>query len=256
MNYYPFNLGDYALHTRHLSLMEDLAYRRMLDLYYTTEGPLPDARKTARLIGMPEHVAEVESVLGDFFSTDGERWLHKRCEEEIAKYRDKHDKARASGKASASVRATNAQRTLNEHSTVVQLTKNQEPRTKNQEPEEKEIPARKRAAAARLVSVDSLVADGVDRQNAEDWLTARKAKGLPLTPTAWQQTKDEAVKAGLSAAEAIKAAAGNGWAGFKAAWMLSDHVRAPPQGVNKQSALEARNAATVKRLLAEDHATQ
>ena len=60
--------------------MEDLAYRRMLDLYYTTEAPLPDAKKTARLIGMQDHVAEVESVLSDFFVTDGESWAHKRCE--------------------------------------------------------------------------------------------------------------------------------------------------------------------------------
>ena len=45
MNYYPFHIGDYASHTRHLTLMEDLAYRRLLDLYYLHERPL-NARST------------------------------------------------------------------------------------------------------------------------------------------------------------------------------------------------------------------
>jgi len=34
MHYYQFNIGDYASHTRHLSDLEDLAYRRLLDAYY------------------------------------------------------------------------------------------------------------------------------------------------------------------------------------------------------------------------------
>ncbi len=49
MNYYPFHLGDYAAHTKHLGLLEDLAYRRMIDLYYTTEKPLPNAVSVANL---------------------------------------------------------------------------------------------------------------------------------------------------------------------------------------------------------------
>ena len=40
MNYYNFHIGDYARRTRHLSVIEDLFYRRLLDLYYTTEAPL------------------------------------------------------------------------------------------------------------------------------------------------------------------------------------------------------------------------
>lgn len=79
--------------------------------------------------------------------------------------------------------------------------------------------ARKRAAPAVLVSVDNLVEEGVDRQHATDWLVARKSKGLPLTPTAWKETKAESLKAGLAVGEAIRVAAANGWAGFKASWM-------------------------------------
>ena len=32
MNFFPFHIGDYAAHTKHLSLLEDLTYRRLLDL--------------------------------------------------------------------------------------------------------------------------------------------------------------------------------------------------------------------------------
>jgi hypothetical protein len=82
--------------------------------------------------------------------------------------------------------------------------------------------ARKRAAAARLVTVEAMVSEGVDPQHASDWLVARAKKQLPLTLTAWEQTKAEARKAGLTVADAIKAAAGNGWAGFKATWLQPD----------------------------------
>ena len=53
MHYYQFNIGDYASHTRHLDLLEDLAYRRILDLYYLHERPLNgDATLVAKQIGM------------------------------------------------------------------------------------------------------------------------------------------------------------------------------------------------------------
>ena len=34
MHFYQFNIGDYASHTRHLNPIEDIAYRRLLDIYY------------------------------------------------------------------------------------------------------------------------------------------------------------------------------------------------------------------------------
>jgi hypothetical protein len=53
----------------------------------------------------------------------------------------------------------------------------------------------------------------------DDWLKTRKAKGLALTATAWQAIVREAAKARLSPADAVKMAAENGWAGFKASWL-------------------------------------
>lgn len=133
MNYYPFHLGDYAAHTGHLEPMEDLVYRRLLDLYYLREGPLPtDVMATAKLIRARSMAADVESVLQEFFVLTEDGWRHTRCDEEIAKMQDKQSKARASAAASVNARRakaerspppdqTDAERSLNSKVTDVQL---------------------------------------------------------------------------------------------------------------------------------------
>jgi uncharacterized protein YdaU (DUF1376 family) len=128
MHYFQFNIGDYASHTRHLSLLEDLAYRRLLDLYYLKDGEIyGDEADVARQIGMRTNVSEVKQVLMDFFVLDGDRWSHDRCDAEITHFRQKSEKASNAGKASA-------QRRANERSTDVQPTNNQQPITNNQQP--------------------------------------------------------------------------------------------------------------------------
>ena len=100
MNYYPFHIGDYAAHTRNLSLLEDLAYRRMLDAYYLSEKPFTgSAENVAREIGMREHVAEVEYVLGKFFTREGDSWINERCDQEIERFT--RAQARSQSQASA-----------------------------------------------------------------------------------------------------------------------------------------------------------
>jgi uncharacterized protein YdaU (DUF1376 family) len=130
MHYFQFNIGDYASHTRHLSLLEDLAYRRLLDLYYLKDGQIyGDEADVARQIGMRDHVPDVAQVLQDFFCIgEDDRWTHDRCDAEIAHFREKSEKASNAGKASAKRRS-------NERSTDVQPTNNQEPITNNQEPD-------------------------------------------------------------------------------------------------------------------------
>lgn len=79
----------------------------------------------------------------------------------------------------------------------------------------------------RALGVRELVAEGVDRRHAEDWLKARKAKSLPLTKTALDGVRSEATKAGFTLPQAITYAANEGWAGFKASWMAKGGGRAP-----------------------------
>jgi uncharacterized protein YdaU (DUF1376 family) len=128
MHYYQFNIGDYVSHTRHLSPIEDIAYRRLLDAYYLSERPLNSGlTSVARQIGMREHEEEVGLVLQEFFVLGEDGWTSNRADKEIAHYKSKIEQASKAGRASA-------ERRSNARSTDVQPTNNQEPITNNQEP--------------------------------------------------------------------------------------------------------------------------
>jgi len=114
MHYYQFNIGDYASHTRHLSIIEDIAYRRLLDLYYLHERPLGDcSTNVARLIGMSDYSQEVETVLIEFFEHIDGGYINSRADKEIQHYHSKVEQASKAGKASAerrsSIRSTDVQ---------------------------------------------------------------------------------------------------------------------------------------------------
>ena len=70
----------------------------------------------------------------------------------------------------------------------------------------------------KTLGVDDLVAEGVGKQHAEDWLKVRKAKKAPLTQTAWDGVKSESAKAGITPAKAVQVSAENSWQGFRASW--------------------------------------
>lgn len=94
MNFYAFNIGDYAGATRHLSWDEDMAYRRMLDAYYSREAPLPlDRRQVYRLVGASEdrQRGAVDAVLVEFFEERATGWHNSRADEEIAKAGEKSE---------------------------------------------------------------------------------------------------------------------------------------------------------------------
>lgn len=100
MHYFQFNIGDYARDTAHLTEMEDLAYRRMLDLYYRIEGPLPSSvDEIARLIRMRSHTASIAIVLQDFFEECADGFLNHRADQELQRTYSKSEKAKASAQA-------------------------------------------------------------------------------------------------------------------------------------------------------------
>lgn len=100
MHYYQFNIGDYKSHTEHLSDLEDLAYRRMLDWYYLHETPLPlETSEIARLIRMRTHNDCIAVVLQEFFIRNEYGWTNYRADQEIAKAGEKSIKASESAKA-------------------------------------------------------------------------------------------------------------------------------------------------------------
>jgi len=200
MHYYQFNIGDYVSHTRHLSPIEDIAYRRLLDAYYLNERPLNSgSASVARQIGMREYEAEVDAILKEFFELTGGGWVNGRADKEIAHFRSKIEQASKAGKASA-------QRRSNARSTDVQPTNNHKPITNNQEPKKKTSIA---------------PPDGVTESVWQDWLQLRKTKKAAVTQTALNGIEREARKAGVSLQVALETCCARGWTGFKADWLLT-----------------------------------
>ena len=231
MHYYQFNIGDYASHTRHLDLDEDLAYRRLLDMYYLHERPLNvDPAVVAKQIGMREKVQVVQDVLNEFFELGVEGWVNDRADKEIKHFHSKIEQASRAGKASAERRSS-------ARSTDVQPTNNQEPITKNHKPSSvsKDTGVKTPLSPDEIIfgyGVPLLVNAGTAEKQARSFLGGlRKVHG------------DETLVNALR--ECIKA---------KPLQPLEWLAKAlPPDGIkpklNKQEALEASNRAVVQRLL-------
>lgn len=92
MHYYSFHIGDYMSHTRHLSLIEDLAFRRLLDFYYLHEQPIKQ-RDIARQIGMREHEQDVLTVLNEFFVSTEDGFVNPRADKEILDFKSHQAKS-------------------------------------------------------------------------------------------------------------------------------------------------------------------
>ena len=210
MHYYQFNIGDYASHTRNLSLLEDLAYRKLLDEYYLHERPLNGSiTDVARQIGMKDYQDEVGFVLKTFFTDTDDGWVNKRADLQIAQYASKLDQASRAGKASA-------ERRRNAGSTDVQLTNNHKPVTNNQE-------LLTSTSKTKTVAQSACNRpDGVLESLWEDFLILRKAKRAPLTNSALEGIEQEAKKAGMNLEEALYECCARGWTGFKAEWIKKE----------------------------------
>ena len=196
MHYYQFNIGDYMSHTRNLSLLEDLAYRRLLDEYYLHERPLNSGiASVARQVGMREHEEVVGYVLGMFFvlKSDEDGWTNARCDREIEQYRAKITNASKAGKASAEQRS-------NARSTPVQ-------------------PNKKHKQVNNKNTVTP--PDGVSPKVWESFVESRKAKKAPITELVMNDLKKQAALAGWTLEAALTETVIRGWRSFKAEWVTA-----------------------------------
>jgi len=111
LNHYPHHIGDYDSDTAHLEWVEDMAYTRMLRVYYRTERPLPvEVQAVCRLVRAKSkgEKAAVKAMLDEFFVLEGDGWHNKRCDQELARYQEKSSKASASAAARWSQSERNA----------------------------------------------------------------------------------------------------------------------------------------------------
>ena len=152
MHYFQFNIGDYMKHTARLTLMEDLAYRRMLDLYYLNDGPLcSDTKRLAKQIGMAGEEDAIAFVLSEFFTLDGDVYRNSRADRELSIYAEKAEKSRANGKKGGrpktqqviSGNPEETQQVISENPEETNGKANHKPLTINQEPIEEDSLSRK-----------------------------------------------------------------------------------------------------------------
>ena len=203
MHFYQFHIGDYKSHTHHLSLIEDLAFRRLLDHYYLHEAPIKQ-RDIARQIGMRDNEQEVLTVLNEFFVSTEKGFVNPRADEEIAKYR-KFSEDGKKGAAKRWHKDSNGEANSPPNAPPI-ATNNQEPITNNHKPIKDK---------ATVVATP----DGVSSSVWDDFVKHRKTKKAQVTQLVIDGIQKEADKAGFSLEDALKETVLRNWQSFKAEWV-------------------------------------
>lgn len=201
MNFYPFHIGDYISHTSHLTDEEDLAYRRMIDLYYMNEAPfINDSEWIARRVRSTPSI--VYELLHEFFELgEDDLWHSSRADKEIAKYQYLSESGKKGAEkrwSNRDAKATNSPPISPPNATLIAtktITKNQD---------------------------HINTPDGVTESVWNDYLKIRKAAKKPITDTALKGLVREAGKAGKTLNEALVICCERSWLGFKAEWLNSD----------------------------------
>ena len=216
MYFYPHHIGDYKAATTYLSNEEDLAYRRLLELYYDTEKAIEDdiSLLSKRLRVTPESLS---FVLKEFFSHTKDGWRNKRCDVVIKDYQEMAEKNRKNGKLGGRPKGSKQaiENPVGFHSVpsgipvVTQLEPNQEPITRNQKP--------KKATSVAAP-------EGVSLEVWESFVQHRKAKKAPITPMVMGYLEEQSKLAGWTLENVLKETCVRGWQSFKAEWVANKPI--------------------------------
>ena len=207
MHYYQFNIGDYNKHTMHLSPIEDITYRRLLDMYYDTELPIPnDIPWVSRRLRIEAGV--VKAVLIEFFVLTENGYKNHRADAEIDAYHEFLNKQKANGIKGGRPKKTHGIPKPNPN--LTQNNPKQEPLTTNQQP---------LTINHKIIKDNYITPEGVSKEVWQDFVQQRKAKRSAITETAIKGIEREANKAGITLNAALQEICSRGWTGFKAEWV-------------------------------------
>jgi uncharacterized protein YdaU (DUF1376 family) len=193
MHYFQFEIKEWVSNTAHLSLEEEAVYLRLVNYYYDSEKPIPNAIAVISRKLRITNTEITERILHEFFTECEDGFTHDRCDLEIARYRAKSEQASKAGKASA-------QRKANGRSTDAQPIINHKPLTINQK-SNIEAP------------------DGVSLEIWNDFVLQRKKAKAVISESVIKTIAKEAAKANWSLEQALAECAARGWRGFKAEWV-------------------------------------
>jgi uncharacterized protein YdaU (DUF1376 family) len=231
MHYYSHHIGDFQRDTASLSDADTLAYLRLIWMYYDTELPLPnEPEKLAFKIGAVSD--RVAMILQNYFYLDNNAWRHKRCDEELAKIykasqiaKDKANKRW--GKAAAMLQHHKEHVDL--HNAFGELLDSQSNATAMLQHNHSNAAEPKNDAThipinpiKKQVAVAVARPNDVDEKVWKDFLALRKAKAAPLTETALEGIRSQAIKAELTINQALQICCARGWQGFNANWVKDE----------------------------------
>ena len=176
MNYYEHHLGDFKKDAAHLTMLQEGAYRRLIDAYYIREAPIASVPATliyqiAGAHSKPERAA-VDFVLQQFFTHDiaVKVYRHKRCDEEIGKYHAKSESARGSANARWSQSKRNATASNPHMRNGSESHALQSPVPSNQSPDtHTDLPPRSRARPAHVNGSEPKARVGVEIEKKSGW---------------------------------------------------------------------------------------
>lgn len=208
MHYYQFNISDYRSATVHLSNDEDLAYRRLLDMYYDSENKIPlDTQWVARRLRLDTKT--VETVLNDMFVRHEDGWFNARCQDVIQQYHAMAEKNRANGRLGGRKKNPTANPMGNDSQPIVKATINQELETINNK-------------LKRDKTTSVVCPPDVEQQIWDDWKQLRKAKKAPVTETVVNSARKEAAKANMAFQDFLSVWCARGSQGLQADWLKPD----------------------------------
>lgn len=121
IHFYAWFPGDYARDTAHLSMVEDAAYRRLLDAYYMTGRVSANAEVLPRVCRAitPDEQAAVLRVVAEFFEVRDGYLYHPKVEHELARSRAISGKRADAGRRGAE--KTNSKRSANAAANAVAI---------------------------------------------------------------------------------------------------------------------------------------
>lgn len=192
MHFYPFHLKDYVAATAHLTPLEDICYRRLLDLAYETERPLvADPVVLARRIRMAGEGGLVGRILNEFWKLHKKHgWRHERVEIELRIFSARSDNAKKAARKRWGTGRRGRMRPHSDGNAFGMLPKNQEP-----SPIVPTVTGVRHGHATDLTSSVAM---------AEAKLAERERNGTPERPAALPVKKTKAEVAKLHERDPIK----------------------------------------------------
>lgn len=136
MNFYPHNIGDFAVATQYLDDASVGLFVRLLDRYMSTEKPIKTDWVSLAFQG--ERFEKANGLLKALFEETEEGWIYAPMADVIADYQAKAERNRVNGRKGGRPRKiqnpTETQMVSGGFLNETQKNLNQEPITKNQEP--------------------------------------------------------------------------------------------------------------------------